>query len=243
MNIKNKKAAIWASVVSGFVAICVIFCAIYVNDYYKADLSLDAYSPSQSITVKQVDQNVRAYVPQKARAGLIFYPGGKVEYSAYEPLMQACAEKGILCVIAKMPFNLAVLDVNAADGMQQMFPEIKSWYIGGHSLGGSMAASYISKNVNEYEGLILLASYSTADISKSGLKVLSIFGSEDKVLDAEKYQKYKSNLPDDLTEFVIDGGNHAYFGMYGEQDGDGNANISNVEQIKFTADRIDNFIK
>ncbi|MBQ3601265.1 MAG: alpha/beta hydrolase, partial [Lachnospiraceae bacterium] len=112
----------------------------------------------------------------------MFYPGGKVEYTAYLPLMNSLAEEGILCVLLKMPFNLAVLDMNAADGIQEQFPEIENWYIGGHSLGGAMAASYLETHANDYQGLILLGSYSTADLSTTELEVLSIYGSEDTVL-------------------------------------------------------------
>ncbi len=84
-------------------------------------------------------------------AGLIFYPGGKVEYTAYQPLMAACAERDILCVLVEMPFNLAVFDINAADGIQEQYPEVGHWYIGGHSLGGSMAASYLSKHTEKFD--------------------------------------------------------------------------------------------
>ena len=101
-----------------------------------------------------------------------------------------------------------------------------------------MAAAYLKENVNDFEGMILLGSYSTEDLSGSGLDVLSIYGSEDKVLNAEKYLEYKANLPVDVAEVIIDGGCHAYFGMYGAQEGDGEPAISNVEQIKITTDAI-----
>ncbi|MBP3329287.1 MAG: hypothetical protein J6L89_00480 [Clostridia bacterium] len=182
------------------------------------------------------------YKPESVKAGLIFYPGGKVEYTAYEPLMKACADRGIMCVLLEMPFHLAVFDVNAADGIQQKFPEIEKWYIGGHSLGGSMASSYLSKNIDSYEGLILLGSYSTADLSETDLDVLSVYGSEDKVLNREKYEENRINLPEDFTEFVIDGGCHAYFGIYGEQAGDGKAAITAPEQIVITAEKINELV-
>ena len=169
---------------------------------------------------------------------MIFYPGGKVEHTAYIPLMQACAENGILCVLVEMPFNLAVLDINAADGIQKEYPEIDDWYIGGHSLGGSMAASYLAGHSEEYEGLILLGSYSTADLSDTDIAVLSVFGSEDRVMNREKYKENKSNLPSNFTEYVIDGGCHAYFGMYGAQDGDGTPTVTNEEQIRLTVENI-----
>ncbi len=110
------------------------------------------------------------------------------------------------------------------------------FYPGGHSLGGSMAASYAAKNTEELDGVILLASYSTAALQDSGLEVVSIYGSNDKVLNLEKYDKYRGNLPEDFKEEVIEGGNHAYFGKYGSQEGDGEAAITNENQIKGTAD-------
>ncbi|MBQ7919680.1 MAG: hypothetical protein IJ324_07055 [Lachnospiraceae bacterium] len=132
----------------------------------------------------------------------------------------------------------AFASMNAADGIQEQYPEIEDWYIGGHSLGGSMAASYLVDHVDDYEGLILLGSYSTVDLSETDFDVLSVYGSEDKVLNRDKYDENKSNLPSDFIEVVIDGGCHAYFGMYGAQDGDGKPAISNEEQIYLTVENI-----
>lgn len=224
-------------------AILTAACIIYVSDYYRADTeAMAAFSYSNDITKKELAKEATAYLPENAEAGFIFYPGGKVECGAYEPLMMKLAEKGIACVLVKMPFNLAVLDVNAANGIQEDLPEIEHWYIGGHSLGGSMASSYISDNTDSFEGLVLLGAYSTANLSDSGIKVLSVFGSEDKIMNRDKYNKYASNLPESFLEYVIDGGCHAYFGVYGAQAGDGTPKISNEEQINVTADRIYGFI-
>lgn len=225
-----------------------IVCCIYVSDYYHADAeAIEAFALTESIqkaeiTKTELAKGVLAYLPEETSVGFIFYPGGKVEYTAYEPLMLALAEKGITSILVEMPFNLAVLDVNAADGIIGNFPEIKNWYIGGHSLGGSMAASYVAKHAEDFDGLVLLASYSTANLSNSDLDVLSIYGSEDKVLNAEKYTQYKTNLPDTMTESVIEGGCHAYFGMYGAQNGDGTPTIENAVQIQYTAENIFDFI-
>ncbi len=219
-------------------AIVVAACAIYLGIYYKADEeAIGVFLPQDSMLKEETNGNI-TIEPEGATTGLIFYPGGKVEHKAYIPLMQACAEKGILCVIVKMPFNLAVFDVNAADGIQKEYPQIENWYIGGHSLGGSMAASHLEKHFDEYEGLILLGSYSTSDLSKTDLKVLSVYGSEDMVLNRKKYEENKSNLPADFIESVIEGGCHAFFGMYGAQDGDGTPSITNEEQIYRTAELI-----
>lgn len=220
-----------------------IGCALYLSDYYHADdMAMETMAQSSEQVKKYQDGSILFFVPKEPVAGMIFYPGGKVQCEAYAPLMQACAERGILCALVRMPGNLAVFNPNAAEGIQKKHPEITSWYMGGHSLGGAMAASYVSKHVEEYDGLILLAAYSTSDISESPLHVLSIYGSEDGVLNKDKYERSKSNLPDDFEKRVIDGGCHAYFGSYGPQDGDGTPTISNEEQVVQTADIIRNAV-
>ena len=217
--------------------------AYYINDYYHAEETAVSLitTPKENVVVTE-ENGVFTFKPQNATKGIIFYPGGKVEAKAYAPLMHSLAEEGILSVLVTMPGNLAVLDMNAADGICEQYPEIESWYVAGHSLGGSMAASYIAENTEEFDGVILLASYSTADLSGSGLEVLSIYGSNDGVLNMEKYSEYKPNLPSDFEEFIIDGGCHAYFGAYGEQDGDGEAEITREQQIEITVNEILEFV-
>lgn len=239
---KHKRRA--RALLCTFLVLAVIFgsCAIYLGGYYHADTEAIGAMMPEGSTWKEEPGGKIVFEPEGATQGFIFYPGGKVEYSAYIPLMQALAERGILCVLVEMPFNLAVLNVNAAKGICEEHPEIEEWYIGGHSLGGSMAATYAANNTSDFEGLILLASYSTADISQSGLRVLSIYGSRDGVLNMEKYEKYSSKLPHDFSEYVIEGGCHAYFGVYGAQKGDGTPTISNAKQIYITAEKISEFL-
>ena len=211
----------------------------YVSDYYHADetaLEAMAYQ-TDSVQVEQ-DGNVIWFVPEDPTAGLIFYPGGKVEHTAYAPLLRACAEQGILCALVRMPGNLAVLDANAADGLQEEYPEVTAWYMAGHSLGGAMAANYAAAHAEDFNGLILLAAYSTKDLTGTTLRVLSVYGSEDGVLNRESYEKNRANLPADTTEVILDGGCHAQFGSYGPQDGDGIPSISGEEQVRQTAEAI-----
>lgn len=215
-------------------------CALYIGRYYRASAealqTLD--EPETSVTVEVLTGQRIAFIPTEPEAGLIFYPGAKVQYEAYAPLMEQCAARGVLCVLIHMPGNLAVLDADAADGVRELYPEVTRWYIGGHSLGGAMAASYAAKHADEYEGLILLAAYSTRDLIGSGLEVLSVYGTEDGVLDAEKYEAYRTNLPEGYTELALTGGSHAQFGSYGAQNGDGVPTITAAEQITRTADAI-----
>ena len=235
----KKNSRIWL-VIGVVVLVMTAGCAIYINDYYHAlpeALAVLEQAP-EGVTISEVENKHIVFEPENAEAGLIFYPGGKVQYEAYAPLMAKLAEKGFLCILLHMPGNLAVLDMNAADGIPEEYPEVETWYIGGHSLGGSMAASYLDKHVEDFAGLVLLAAYSTADLTEDDLEAISIYGTEDQVLNAEKYDEYYVNLPVDLVEVIIDGGNHAQFGTYGFQEGDGEAKISSEAQIEQTVDVI-----
>jgi len=239
---KKLRQRIWLSMIALW-AILIIACAVYVNDYYHADkTALEALVSSEHVKVTSLE-NMVTFVPEDPVAGFIFYPGGKVEYTAYAPLLHELAKENILCILVEMPFHLAVLDMNAADGIPAQYPEVNRWYIGGHSLGGSMAASHVSDNIPIYDGLVLLASYSTADISSTDLQVISIYGTEDQVLNSQKYTEYYRNLPSTTEEIVIEGGCHAYFGNYGAQDGDGIPAITAHEQIQITVKYLSQFFR
>lgn len=241
----SKKSKVLTVILSAMSVVVLTVSAffIFVADYYHSDVSsINAYISEYNVTKKELYDGATSYSLESNDKGFIFYPGGKVEHTAYEPLMYNLASKGITCILIKMPFNLAFFNVDAASKAKQYFPNINSWYIGGHSLGGSIASTYLEKNHEDFEGLVLLASYSMNDLKTKDIDVISIRGSEDKVLNMEHYEKYKKNLPSDLIEVIIEGGCHAYFGMYGKQDGDGNPSLSANEQISLTAKYIRDFI-
>lgn len=237
----KRKRSLFIVVASLFLVVTIALgaCAIYLGDYYRADEeAIEAFAPMSRVEFEELSDGSFVFEPEEIKAGFIFYPGGKVENDAYKPLMAALASKGIFCVLVEMPFNLAVFDINAADGIIERYPQVEDWYIGGHSLGGAMAATYLESHVNEFEGLVLLGAYSTVDLSKTDLKVLSVYGSEDKIMDRAAYNENRSNLPQGTIEIEINGGCHAYFGMYGHQSGDGEPTLTNEEQINITANAI-----
>lgn len=243
---KKKRVIVWASV-AAVLLVLVIVCAVYLGDYYRGDrAAIQRFETKYPVETQALSETVTAYLPEDAETpemGFIFYPGGKVEAVAYEPFLRALASEGVLCILVEMPFRLAVFDTNAAEGLPEQFPEVTEWYIGGHSLGGSMAAAYVADHTEEYAGLILFGSYSTTDLSETELSVLSVYGSEDKVLNKENYDECKTNLPTEFMEVVLDGGCHAYFGMYGAQEGDGTPTLSNEEQIAATVDAVMEFLE
>ena len=235
---KIKKGLLIALAV--FLVIAVVF-GLYAGDYYHAELEAiqELSLEVEYERMERLEDGSLVFCPAEYDSAVIFYPGGKVEALAYIPLMEHCAREGVLAVLMPMPFNLAVLAKDAAASIPEQFPEVEHWYMAGHSLGGSMAASFAAENTAWVEGLILLAAYSTEPLE---IPVLSIRGSEARVLNMEKYEKYRTNLPADLEEHILEGGNHAGFGFYGPQEGDGTATISSREQIAGTAERIGAFI-
>lgn len=225
----KKKIKILITILLVLVASCAIGFHVYVNDYYHANEEATYALTSETITITDTDDLI-TFEPSQYDTGIIFYPGAKVEAESYAPLCKKWAEEmNIYVVIVKMPYNLAILDEDKASEVNN--ENVQHWYMAGHSLGGVAASDHISKHKDSFEGLILLASYSTKDLSDTNLNVLTIYGSNDTVLNHESYDKNRSNLPVDTIEVVIDGGNHSQFGSYGSQKGDTQATITSEKQL------------
>lgn len=219
-------------------AVCVIAVAfvLYVSDYYRVTDRDGALADTDSVRVSKTDFGYFFDGPGKDSA-VIFYPGAKVEDLAYADLLKRVAAGGADCFLVHMPCNLAIFGTNKANDVMAAY-SYERWFLAGHSLGGAMAASYLSKNGDKLSGLILLAAYSTKDLSALDIKTLSIYGSEDKVVNMTKIEDGRSLMPDGYEEFILDGGNHAGFGDYGEQRGDGEAKITADEQRALAAEKI-----
>jgi acetyl esterase/lipase len=164
--------------------------------------------------------------------GVVIYPGARVDPRSYAPAAHALAERGYLAVIVPMPLNLAILAPDRAAEVMAAFPEIAHWAVGGHSLGGAMAARFAYQNPDAVQGLVLWAAYpaSSDDLSGSSTAVTSIWGTEDGLATEDKIAASEPLLPPDTTWVPIQGGNHAQFGWYGPQRGDGTATISREDQ-------------
>jgi dienelactone hydrolase len=240
MNLLKNK--FFKAILIFIIVITLLFTAFYIYtlDYYKANAeAVGALTQSSEIAVsKQSEMFVFEPKGNSKSVGFIFYPGGKVEYTAYAPLMKAIAKQGYTCVLLKMPFNLAVFDVNGANRAMKKLKDINSWYVGGHSLGGAMASAYAAGNADKLKGIVFLGAYPSSNLSKTNLKMLSVYGSEDKVLNKKSFEENKKNAPKNVEYFEIAGGNHAYYGAYGEQKGDGKATISPANQQEIVANKI-----
>lgn len=192
-----------------------------------------AYTPlgpmSEALAALQSDAAVQvstepwlSFTPTAAppQTGLIFYPGGRVDPRSYAPAARALAEQGYQVVIVPMPFNLAVFGINRAEDVIAAYPAVRAWGIGGHSLGGSMAANFAANHPDAVQGLALWASYpaSSDDLSaRDDLAAVSIYGAQDGVALPNTVLAARPLLPADTVWVAIEGGNHAQFGWYGPQ--------------------------
>ncbi len=169
---------------------------------------------------------------EEVSTGLVIYPGGRVDPAAYAPAARAIADEGYLVVIVPMPLDLAFLAPQRADGIQQAYPMIEHWAVGGHSLGGAMAARFAHRHPAAVDGLLLWAAYpaQSDDLSQYEVEVVSIYGTSDGLATIDDIEASRPLLPTDTIWVSIVGGNHAQFGWYGPQQGDLPATISREAQ-------------
>lgn len=229
----------------GTIGAMLTITSIYGLDFYHAEEHMDY---AKGVKIKRSFGYMEYGDPEKCDKGFIFYPGGKVGLNAYGELLTRIAKNNIFCVVTGMPVNLAVLNPNAADKYikkyKQLYPNIDTWYIGGHSLGGTIACKHAVNRPGVYDGVVFLAAYpdKNDDMNGTDMSALSIYGSMDSVMDREAYKNNYHNFKSDMREIVIDGGNHGNFGTYGFQNGDHTSLLNRIEQIDITARAITNLI-
>lgn len=190
-----------------------------LDEMYQA---IDSMNTS-NLTVEDKFDHI-SYQVESPKKNIVIIPGGKVEPKSYEYLAIRLANAGYDVTIVKTLFNLAILTPNY--GSKFLSNDIDNVVIG-HSLGGTVASMFSSGD-DRVTDVIFLASYAIKDLKDK--HVLTITGENDLVLDNEKLEEAKTYLPDDATFIEIPGANHAQFGWYGEQKGDGEATISTNTQ-------------
>ena len=200
--------------------------------------ALAALESDEQVQVEQGKWYIFRPVNQTPETGIIIYPGGRVDPRSYAPTAHDLAKEGYLTVIVPMPLNLAVFNPDAAREVIAAYPEITTWAVGGHSLGGAMAASFTRKNPGLLDGLFLWAAYpaDSDDLSGQEIKVVSIYGTLDGLMTSGEVEASRALLPADTSWAPIEGGNHAQFGWYGDQPGDNPATINREAQQAQTID-------
>jgi hypothetical protein len=237
--VRNKRARYFRIIT--LIAILIFAVTVYLFQHYEPTSEAIVLIERQSdiiveekiglkkalvITPNEVDESV----------GWIIYPGGKVDYRAYAILgYQLAQESGQRVIIVSFPFHLAVFDINAGKAWTDKYDDTEQWYVIGHSLGGVMGAQ-MAKNNEKVKGIGFLASYPSADFSGSDVRMISIRGSSDKILNIAAFADAQSKFSPYTEFYVIQGGNHSQFGSYGFQKDDGMATVTKENQIKTVVD-------
>lgn len=189
--------------------------------------SVDDIRVSDRITWYEMTSVARNADEQVAKptVGLVFVPGARVDPRAYAQVLRPLAAAGYFVVVLKEPFGIAFLDQNHAGTVMKLHPEITTWVVAGHSLGGVVAASYADGHpfvgTAKVAGLAFYASYPATRLERTDLKVASISGELDGLSTPAKVTASKDDLPAASTFVVVPGAVHSYFGDYGDQPGDG----------------------
>ncbi len=220
------------AIIAAAVIIIAAMSAVYVSGYSNAgDEAAGAMRSGGGVTVTETGYGWLFDGPSEEDA-YIFYPGAMVQAEAYAPLLHKLAENGMDVCLVRMPLRNASFGMGKAEAIMDEY-DYKRWYIGGHSHGGAMAAYWAAKHGEELSGVILLAAYPIKQLD-GGLTEILIYGSEDKVVNTGKIIEGRQYAPSDFTEYVIQGGNHAQFGDYGKQKGDGEASVDSEDQLEET---------
>jgi hypothetical protein len=232
MNSMRRRNKIIIAVFFAIIIILVGFLVWAETPLGPMSEALEALNSDFAVKVTMDRWLVFEPINSSKNAGFIIYPGGRVDYRSYAPLAHIIATEGFLTIIAPMPLNLAVFGANIANDIINSYPQISSWAIGGHSLGGTMAAQFAYENPSKISGLILWAAYpaSANNMSKQNLLVATIYGSNDGLVSISQIQESLKLLPPATIQVEITGGNHAQFGSYGDQPGDYAAEITREKQ-------------
>ena len=201
------------------------------STYPARDAAMSALKSSNTVTISR--DKLIVFTPlENTEIGLIFYPGGLVEPGAYAPVLHKIAQEGFLVLITPMPLNLAIFNTGAADSVIRSYPDISTWVLTGHSLGGAAAGIYAKNNSDDIDGLVFWDSYppDSANLLRSGLSVISVYGTTNQHPNTENFDTKRYLLPAEANFIGIEGASHAQFGDYGPQKGDVSPTLSLEEQ-------------
>ncbi len=210
---------------------------LFLQTSYEPLPEVFEYLASQDgIRMEEREDLILFYPKISNGTGVIFYPGAKVVFSSYSLLIGPLANAGYTVCLLRMPEDLANRGVNRPDEIFPLFPDLSHWFLGGHSLGGSTAARYVSAHLSNRAicGLFLLGSYSIQDFSQTELPMLLVYGDSDQIVKKERIFFYQDRFSQNTTLKEIVGGNHSFFGSYGNQTGDGQASIDRSRQQQET---------
>jgi len=224
----------WLLAILGIVLIAALLWGILWATYARPPLPEAIKALESDNLVQIVEEPWLTFTPKRSTptTGFIFYPGGRIDPRGYAALMREIASNGYLVVVPEMPINMAVFNSNIASEIIEYYPATNHWVIGGHSVGGAMAAQYTARHADVIDGLTIWASYppNSADLSHLDIPVVSIYGSREVRVNDTSVGERKHLLPEDTIYIRIEGGDHHQFGSYKINPTDHLATISRKSQ-------------
>lgn len=245
-----------APAIAGTIGLVVVAFLVWANLVFQGEraASLEAWS-SEEVEISGSSDGPWLIEPTEGATdvGLVFIPGAKVHPSAYLFKLSGIVEEtGMTVVITDPTLNLAFLDTRPLSAFTDGVPGVDRWFVGGHSLGGVRACQLAEQGLAdavdgtdaapEVVGLMLFGSYCANDLSDTDLAVLSLVGSEDGLSTPGEIAEAAPLLPDDTVSVLLEGANHASFGDYGAQPGDGVATIGTAEVRELIAQATAGFL-
>jgi len=225
IGLRDRPQRLWLSIPGAILLVSLAGAGLWLAPFGATEVALDAMGDSDTVNVTSTMTEITLQ-PQTTEpdVGVVFYPGARVDSRAYAHILRPLAEAGQLVVIVKEPLGIAFLSTGFAGSWIEDHPEVATWIVAGHSLGGVVASMNAESTVG-VDGLVLWASYPASDISGSPVRTVSVFGTNDGLTTPERIVESVPNLPD-ATDFApIDGGIHSFFGDYGLQPGDGEPGV------------------
>ena len=225
IGLRDHPQRLWLSIPGAIVLVALAGAGLWLAPFGATDVALDAMGDSDTVNVTSTMTEITLQ-PQSTEpdVGVVFYPGARVDSRAYAHILRPLAEAGHVVVIVKEPLGIAFLSTGFAGSWIEDHPEVTTWIVAGHSLGGVVASMNAESTVG-VDGLVLWASYPASDISGSPVRAVSVFGTNDGLTTPEQVAESVPNLPG-ATEFApIEGGIHSFFGDYGLQPGDGEPGV------------------
>lgn len=200
--------------------------AVWLRPFPASGAALSQAHEAAGVQITDQTTSITITPDEPTTSGLVFQPGARVDPRAYLRLLSQVAADGHLVVIVKQPLDIGLLATAAPEQSMTQHPQVTSWFVGGHSLGGVAAASFAQQHPEDVDGLLLWASYPLDSMRQTQLAVTSISGSRDGFTTPADIEKSRGELPPDTTFVTVDGAVHSYFGDYGDQPGDGVPTVS-----------------
>lgn len=217
----------------------------YLRPYQPDSEALAAMQSTGDVKVSEDDQLLYFEPESPVQPSIIYYPGGLVKPASYAAYASELAQAGHRVYIVKMPLNLAIFGSDRAEAIITAKHPDETFLVGGHSLGGVMAARFAAAHSAELAGVFFLASYPDAkgSLISANLPVISMVGSMDGAVNMDSLTAAKAYLPSTTEYHTLQGGNHSQFGSYGLQKGDHPAEITSEQQREETISLLLNWIK